>query len=163
MGRVASAEQEARVKARQRRVETLAQNRRERDRRIEAAAAEVFLGLRARALAGEQLREAEGHVAAGLRRLLAEQLDLGQAAQLCELTVQDARRLSRHRRARGSTPTGTDAGDGAGGVNVQSSDRIVIPPPPRPQAVADGRIPVNRPLPRVARNRDDAVVENTLF
>lgn len=96
------------MKARQRRVETLAQDRRERDRRIEAAAAEVFLGLRARAIAGEQLRDAEGRVAAGLRRLMAEQLDLGQAAQLCELTVQDARRLSRHRRPRTSTPASTD-------------------------------------------------------
>lgn len=163
MGRVASAEQEARVKARQRRVETLAQDRRERDRRIEAAAAEVFLGLRARAIAGEQLRDAEGRVAGGLRRLMAEQLNVDQAAHLCELTVQDARRLSRHRRARRTMPIGTATGVGTGGVNVESSDRIVVPPQPRPQAAADGRVPVNLPPPRVARSRGDTAVEDTLF
>lgn len=116
----------------------------------------MFLGLRARTIAGEQLRDAEGRVAAGLRRLMAEQFDLDQAAT-GELTVQDARRLSRHRRTRKSRPTGVDLGGGA--VNVDSADRIVVPPQPD----VDGRVPLNLLPPRAARNRGDAVVENTLF
>ncbi len=98
MGSIAKAEQAARTKARQRRVKALDQQRRERDRRIETAAAEVFLGLEARTRAEQLVSDAEARVAIALRRLLAEHIDVSHVAELCQLTVHEVRRLSRHRR-----------------------------------------------------------------
>ncbi len=80
------------------------QDRRDRDRRIEDALVEVILALQAREHAGRLAEYAETRIGGALRRLLADDVDVAQAAQLCQLTVHDVRRLSRHRRTRRSQP-----------------------------------------------------------
>lgn len=102
MGRVARVEQLARTQARKRRGQAKEQNRRGLDRRIEDALVEVILAVEARDHAGRLAEYAETRIAGALRRLLADDVDVAQAAQLCELTVQDVRRLTRHRRIRRS-------------------------------------------------------------
>ncbi len=102
MGQVARVEQAARARARERWSQAADQDRRDRDRRIEAAAAEVFLSLAAREHAAALVCDAETRVGAALRRLLAEDIDVDRAAALCELSVREVRRLSRDRRNRSS-------------------------------------------------------------
>jgi len=80
------------------------QDRRDRDRRIEDALVEVILAVEARDHAGRLAEYAETRIGGALRRLLADDVDVAQAAQLCQLTVHDVRRLSRHRRTRRSQP-----------------------------------------------------------
>jgi len=46
--------------------------------------------------------DAETRVGAALRRLLAEDIDVDRAAELCQLPARDVRRLSRDRRNRSS-------------------------------------------------------------
>jgi len=79
-------------------------DRRDRDRRIEDASVEVILALEARDHAGRLAEYAETRIGGALRRLLADDVDVAQAAELCQLTVHDVRRLSRHRRTRRSQP-----------------------------------------------------------
>lgn len=98
MGRVAKAEQAARARARERRVQALFCGSASRNRRIEDAAVEVFLGLAARGHATALVSDAETRVGAALRRVLAEEIDVERAAALCELSVREVRRLSRTRR-----------------------------------------------------------------
>lgn len=102
MGRVARVEQEARARARGRWLQVADRDRRDLDRRIEAAAGEVFLGLAARDHAAALVSDAETRVGAALRRLLAEDIDVDRAAALCELTAREVRRISRDRRTRRS-------------------------------------------------------------
>ena len=104
MGRVARVEQAARTRARERWSQAADQDRADRDRRIEAAAAEVFLGLAAREHAAALVCDAETRAGAALRRLLAEDIDVDQAAELSGLTVREVRRLSRDRRRPSSVP-----------------------------------------------------------
>lgn len=122
MGRIAKAEQAARVKARQRRVRALEQDRRARDRRIEDAAAEVFLALQARIRAAQLTCDAEAQAAAGLRRLFAEHLDVAQAAELCELTPEEVRTLTRNRRKRRSAAPQPPVDPAAAGRQPEPAD-----------------------------------------
>lgn len=105
VGRVARVEQEARARARERWSQAADRDRADRDRRIEAAAAEVFLGLIARDHAAYLMSDAETRVGAALRRLLAKDIDVDRAAALCELTAREVRRLSRDRRKPRSAAT----------------------------------------------------------
>ncbi len=90
MGRVARAEQLARTQARERRSQAMEQDRRDRDRRIEDALVEVILALQARDHAGRLAEYAETRIGGALRRLLADDVDVAQAAQLCQLTCVDS-------------------------------------------------------------------------
>ncbi len=66
------------------------QDRRDRDRRIEDALVEVILALQARDHAGRLAEYAETRIGGALRRLLADDVDVAQAAQLCQLTCVDS-------------------------------------------------------------------------
>jgi len=94
MGRIAKSQQQARAKARRRRI-ALDHDRAIRDERVEAAAGEVFLALAERADASGQVRAAEVRVGDALRRILAEGIKANGVAQLCDLPVGEVHRLRR--------------------------------------------------------------------
>lgn len=62
------------------------------------AQSEVLVGMQARASANQLVEYAESRVAVALRRLLAEDVEIARAAELCELRARDVLRLSRYRR-----------------------------------------------------------------
>jgi hypothetical protein len=94
MGRIAKSQQQARVKARQRRI-ALDHDRAIRDERVEAAAGEVFLALAERADAWDRVQAAEVRVGDALRRILDEGIKADGVAQLCDLPVGEVHRLRR--------------------------------------------------------------------
>ena len=94
MGRIAKSQQQARAKARQRRI-ALDHDRAIRDERVEAAAGEVFLALAERADASAQVQAAEIRAGDALQRILAEGIKADGVAQLCDLPVGEVHRLRR--------------------------------------------------------------------
>ncbi len=166
MGSIAKAEQAARVKARKRRVKALDQHRRERDRRIEAAAAEVFLGLEDCARAGQLACEAETRVAAALRGLLAEHIAVSDVADLCQLTVKEVRRLSRHRRT-GRSATPREGADVVEPVPTQAPNEAARPDHCPAMSPLQGQVSAVRsksPNPtRSSAERSTWTPEDTLF
>ncbi len=94
MGRIAKSQQQARAKARQRRI-ALDHDRAMRDDRVEAAAGEAILALAERADASAQVQAAEVRVGDALRRILAEGIKADGVAQLCDLPVGEVHRLRR--------------------------------------------------------------------
>ena len=94
MARTARLAQAARAKARERRI-ALDKDRAARDACIEATAAAVFTAIAARQTAQQDVRVAEKSIADSLQQLLAVGLSAEQAAELCELTPADVRRLVR--------------------------------------------------------------------
>jgi hypothetical protein len=94
MGRIAKSQQQARAKARQRRI-ALDHDRAMRDERVEAAAGEAILALAERADASAQVQAAEVRVGDALRRILAEGIKADGVAQLCDLPVGEVHRLRR--------------------------------------------------------------------
>lgn len=96
MGRVATAAQQARARARERMVE-LERERIERQKRIEDAATACYLAVEKRAAARELVEEAEREMRAALRAIACEGADLPQVATLCDLTPTEVRQLTRHR------------------------------------------------------------------
>jgi hypothetical protein len=112
MGRVAKLEQQARTKARQRRI-AMDYDRATRDKRVEATAAEAILALGEREDALRQVRAAEVRAGDALQQIIAEGVKVGGVAQLCDLSVGEVQRLRRAaQEARGSHgtlgPTGLD-------------------------------------------------------
>jgi len=112
MGRVAKLEQQARTKARQRRI-AMDYDRATRDKRVEANAAEAILALGEREDAVRQVRSAEVRAGDALQRIIAEDVKVGGVAQLCDLSVGEVQRLRRATHdAQGShgnaDPTGLD-------------------------------------------------------
>jgi hypothetical protein len=112
MGRIAKLEQQARTKARQRRI-AMDYDRATRDKRVEAAAAEAILALGVRDDAAGQVRAAEVHAGDALGRIIDQGVKVGGVAQLCDLSVGEVQRLRRAAQAaqgrRGSVdPTGLD-------------------------------------------------------
>ncbi len=95
MSQRAKSAQQARTRARERRLLALDDGRAARDHRIEAAAAEVYLRTEERAAARAAVVAAEDAMGVALRRLLAEGVTVEQAAKLCELKVAEVRRLVR--------------------------------------------------------------------
>jgi len=91
--------QQARTKARERRLLAMDADRAARDERIKAAAAEVYLRTEERTAAQQAIAVAEDRMGSALRRVLAEGVTVEQAAELCELKVAEARRLSRRQPA----------------------------------------------------------------
>lgn len=94
MGRIAKSQQQARAKARQRRI-SLDHDRAVRDERVEAAAGEVFLALAERADAWGQVQAAEVRVGEAVQQILAEGIKADGVAQLCDLPVGEVHRLRR--------------------------------------------------------------------
>lgn len=94
MGRIAKLEQQARAKARQRRI-AMDHDRATRDNRVKAAAAEAILALGAREDAAGQVRSAEVRAGDALQRILAQGVKVGGVAQLCDLSVGEVQRLRR--------------------------------------------------------------------
>jgi hypothetical protein len=94
VGKTASAKQAALAKARQRRL-ALDAERDERDRRIEDAAAEVFVLLAQRAEAEQAAAAANLSIGRALRVVLSEGVGLDGAAQLVDLDAGEVRRLTR--------------------------------------------------------------------
>ena len=84
--------QAALAKARARRV-ALDAARDERDRRVESAAAQVFVLLGERADAQAQIAATEAKVGAALRRVLEEGFNVASAGELVELDPSEIRRL----------------------------------------------------------------------
>jgi hypothetical protein len=112
MGRVAKLEQQARTKARQRRI-AMDYDRATRDKRVEANAAEAILALGEREDAAGQVRLAEVRAGYALQRIIAEEVKVAGVAQLCALSVGEVQRLRRAaQEAQGSHgnvgPTGLD-------------------------------------------------------
>lgn len=87
--------QQARSKARERRLAALDTDRAARDARIEAAAASVFLGLDKRTAAHEAVGAVEDGIGAALCDVLAEGVTVEQAAELCALSAAEVRKLTR--------------------------------------------------------------------
>jgi len=94
MGRTAKLEQQARTKARQRRI-AMDYDRATRDKRVEANAAEAILALGEREDAVRQVRAAEVRAGDALQRIIAEDVKVGGVAQLCDLSVGEVQRLRR--------------------------------------------------------------------
>ena len=94
MGRIAKSQQQARAKARQRRI-ALDHDRAMRDERVEAAAGEAILALAERVDASAQVQAAEVRVGDALQRILAEGIKADGVAQLCDLSVGEVHRLRR--------------------------------------------------------------------
>ena len=94
MGRIAKSQQQARAKARQRRI-ALDHDRAMRDERVEAAAGEAILALAERVDASAQVQAAEVRVGDALRRILAEGIKADGVAQLCDLPIGEVHRLRR--------------------------------------------------------------------
>lgn len=93
---MANARQAALAKARQRRVE-LDRDRAARDSRIETAAADVFVQQQLRVDAEQAVARADVAIGAALRRLLTDGVAVEGAAQLCDLSETEVRRLTRDR------------------------------------------------------------------
>ncbi len=91
--------QQARTKARERRLAALDTDRAARDKRIETAAAAVFLGLDDLAAARLAVGQVEDGIGDALRDLVNEGLSVEQAAELCELSVAEVRKLTRRKPA----------------------------------------------------------------
>lgn len=105
MGQVAKSQQQARAKARQRRIE-LDHDRAAHDERVEAAAVEAILALTERDEALGQVSAAEVRVGEALLRIIALGIKVGGVARLCDLSageVHRLRRLAQRRRDLGPT------------------------------------------------------------
>jgi hypothetical protein len=149
MGHVATLQQQARARARRRRIE-LDHDRRVRDGRVEAAAAEAILALGQREDALGQVRAAERRVGLALRRIIAEGVKVDGVARLCDVSVGEVRRLRRSVEAAqepGGIPDLADPDPaGSPGVSVQAIDDVQtrgrdMDPghrPPRQPAAAGG-------------------------
>ena len=92
MGRIAKLEQQARAKARQRRI-AMDYDRATRDKRVEATAAEAILALGAHEDTVRQVRAAEVRAGDALQRIIAEGNKVGGVAQLCDLSVGEVQRF----------------------------------------------------------------------
>jgi len=111
MSQTAKTAQQARQMARDRGLATLHSDRAAKDERIEAAAADVFLGLNrrdtAQAKAQAEIDAAETSIGDALRRMVAEGVALDDAARMCQLSGAEVRKLTRRKPA-------TDAGKSNG-------------------------------------------------
>jgi len=94
MGRVATLQQQARARARRRRI-ALDYDRAGRDERVEASVAEVIVALGERDEALGQVQAVEGRAGEALRRIIAEGIKVEGVAMLCDLSAGEVRRLRR--------------------------------------------------------------------
>ena len=92
MGAVASSQQQARTRGRQRRIAADFE-RAVRDKRVEAAAAEAILALGARDDATREVRAAEVVTGDALARIIEAGVTVGAAARLCHLSLGQVQRF----------------------------------------------------------------------
>lgn len=145
MGRIAKLEQQARAKARQRRI-ALDYDRATRDKRVEATAAEAILALGARDDAVRQVWAAEVRAGGALARIIALGVKVGGVAQLCDLSVGEVQRL---RRAAQEAQHSRGNVDPAGPNPVGSPDVTLRPPgdaPVRHRVTEETHHSEDRPL-----------------
>jgi hypothetical protein len=149
MGRVATLQQQARARARRRRI-ALDHDRAARDERIEVAAAEAILALGERDDALGQVQAAEGRVGDALRRIIAEGIKVDGVARLCDVSVGEVRRLRRPVEAAQNSRGITDVAGldparldpvGPPGVAVHALDDVQI----RPRGVDPAPRPPEQP------------------
>jgi hypothetical protein len=107
VGKSASSAQSARARARERMVE-IERERLERQKRMEDAATAVYLAVERRAIASEKVNEAEQEIAAALRVILAEGVDVERVAALCDMSPTYVRQVTR-RHANGLVNSPMDA------------------------------------------------------
>jgi hypothetical protein len=148
MGRVAKSQQQARAKARQRRI-TLDYDRAARDERVEAAAAEAILALGDREDAVGQVRAAEVRVGYALQRIIREGVKVEGVAQLCELSVGDVQRLRREAQAAKDSRGIVDPA----GLDPAGSTDVTVRALGHAQARRSGIDPTQRPPERHAASR----------
>lgn len=106
----AAAQQQARVKARERRV-ALEHDRFARDQRVEAAAELAIVALVEREAAWGQVRAAEVQVGHALWAIVAEGIPRAGAASLCDLSAGEARRLRLTARVADDCMVGAEVAD----------------------------------------------------
>lgn len=94
MRKTASDAQEARARARARRLALYA-DRAAKDERIESSVAAVLMATADRDLARQAATRAEQVIGSALRDVLSEGVSIRGAAELCDLTVSEIRRLVR--------------------------------------------------------------------
>lgn len=148
MGRVATLQQQARERARRRRI-ALDHDRTARDERVESAAAQAILALGERDDALGRVRAAEGRIGDAVRRIIDEGVNVDGVARLCDVSAGEVRRLRRAAEAaRDPSSTAYPAGldphlpGGARQVldDLQVRHRAIHPAPPAPrQQAATGR------------------------
>ena len=124
MGRVAKSEQQARAKARARRI-ALDHDRAARDERVEAAAVEAILALGDRDHAARQVRATEVRVGAALQRVIAEGVKVDGAARLCDLSIGDVQRLRRAAQEAQDSRGEADPADQGPGGSLHVADRTL--------------------------------------
>ena len=111
MARTVRATQAALTRARKRRLAVDAE-RDERDRRVEQAAADVFVLLDERADAVAKLTDLDEQIGCAVRRIAAEGLTLASVSTLLELDLADVRNLAKastsHSGQRGPTAPATE-------------------------------------------------------
>ena len=144
MGRVAKSEQQARAKARARRI-ALDHDRAARDERVEAAAAEAILALADRDDALSQVRAAEVRVGDALQRIIAKGVKVDGAAQLCDLTVGEVHRLRRAARA-GQDSCGADPTDQESAASPDVSAKTLGDPQTRRRGTDAAQGPAQQPV-----------------
>ena len=151
MGRIAKLEQQARTKARQRRI-ALDYDRATRDKRVEATVVEAILALAERDDAAGQTRAAEVRAGDALQRIIAQGVKVSGVAQLCDLSVGEVQRLRRGAH---------EAQDSHGNVNPTGLDPVGSPdvtlrplddPPARPRGSEETGRSQKQPV-DVARTR----------
>ena len=151
MGRVAKSQQQARAKARRRRI-AMDHDRAARDERVEVAAAEAILALGDRDDALWQVQAAEVRVGNALQRVIAEGIKVDGVAQLCDLSAGDVHRFRRaahdaqHSRGKvdpaGLDPAGSPYVTVRALADAQARPRVTDPahgPPEQPAATARTR------------------------
>jgi hypothetical protein len=122
VGRTANSEQDARARARNRRLDrararrlALDTGRAARDTRIDAAVADVYQAQEDKAAAAQAAADADHTAGEAIRRLIAEGMTTAQVAELCELTVTAVQRLK------------SDPPTRAGSLSTPQADRATVP------------------------------------
>jgi hypothetical protein len=123
MGRIAKLEQQARTKARQRRI-AMDHDRATRDTRVEATAAEAILALGAHEDALDRVRAAEIRAGDALQRIIAQGVKVGGVTLLCDLSVGEVQRLRRAAQAAQDSRGNVDPG----GPNPVGSPDVTLRP-----------------------------------
>ena len=126
MGTPAAVQQQARVKARERRV-AREHDRYVRDQRVKAAAALAIVALGEREVAWGQVRAAEVRVGHALWAIIAEGVSRAGAASLCDLSAGEAGRLRRSARAADDRVVGAEQADPDPGIRAPDSSRARRP------------------------------------
>lgn len=138
MGISGATQQQARVKARERRV-ALEHDRFARDRRVQAAVAAAGVAGGDCEDAWALVRAAEVRLGLALSAIIADGVSAGGAARLCNLSCGQVRRLMRAAEDSHSSAAGRrESGAGPGGAPQQAPIGALDPPRDKPPAPGSG-------------------------